>query len=48
MVFLEFWSGSYGLSLEPIFFIFLELILLFEIYVGMKIFFAKLFVDLEL
>ena len=34
MAFLEFWFRSYGMSLEPMFFIFLGLILLFEIYLG--------------
>ena len=35
MVFLEFWLGSYKMSLKPIFFIFLELVLFFEIYLSM-------------
>ena len=35
VVFLEFQLGSYCMSLEPIFFIFVEQILLFEIYSGM-------------
>ena len=35
MVFFEFWSGSYQMSLEPNSLIFLGLILLFEIYMGM-------------
>ena len=41
MALLEFWLGSYGMSLEPNFFIFLELILLFEIYMSMKFFFQN-------
>ena len=39
MVFFEFWSGSYGMSLKPKNFIFLGLILVFEIYLRMKFFF---------
>ena len=41
MAFLEFWSGSYGMSLEPNFFIFLGLILFFDIYPGTSIFFQN-------
>ena len=47
MAFLEFWSGSYRMSFEPKIFIFLGLILFFEIYSGMYNF-PKLFVDLEI
>ena len=35
MVFFEFWSRSHGISLQPIFLAFLELVLVFEIYPGM-------------
>ena len=35
MVFVEFWLGSYRMSLYPIFLIFLGLVVLFEIYLGM-------------
>ena len=36
MVFFEFQLGFHGMSLQPILLIFLELVLLFEIYLGMK------------
>ena len=35
IVFFEFKSRSYGMNLEPNFFIFLGLILFFDIYLGM-------------
>ena len=44
----EFWSRSYGMSLQPIFLIFLGQVLFFEIYPDMLFFFPKLFVDLEI
>ena len=47
MVFLDFSLNFYEISLDSIFFIFLELILFFEIYLGMQ-FKLLFFVDLEI
>ena len=47
-MFLEFQSRSYGMSLHPIFLIFLGVILFFEIYLIMSISFSNSFVDLEI
>ena len=35
-MFFEFWSGSHFLDLQPMFFLFLELGRLMEIYLGMQ------------
>ena len=36
IVFLEFWLGSYGMSVGPKIFIFIRLNLVFKIYKGLK------------
>ena len=42
-MFFEFWLGFYGINLHTNFFIFLGLVLLFEIYLGKYIFFKIIY-----